>query len=128
MSLTQHRDAWVDTKQIAPEKLAQFKTWLSQNAKKAIQAVRAAERDIVFANGFRDVYAAIDAMAAASRGLSHVSHMAKYVCDWSVPPLPEFNDQFLNQSASRSEARMFLSRLMCHSRLMASLRVLQHSE
>ena len=30
--------------------------------------------------------------------------------------------------ASRSEARKFLSRLMCHSRLMASLRVLQHSE
>jgi opacity protein-like surface antigen len=30
--------------------------------------------------------------------------------------------------ASRSEARKFLSRLMCHSRLMASLRVLQHSK
>ena len=29
---------------------------------------------------------------------------------------------------ARSVVRNFLSRLMCHSRLMASLRVLQHSE
>jgi hypothetical protein len=32
------------------------------------------------------------------------------------------------QMASRSVPRNFLSRLICHSRLMASLRVLQHSE
>ena len=98
VSLTQHRDAWVDTKQVVtPENIAQFKRSLAPHLREAIQAVRHAERDVIFAGDFRDLYVAIDAMAAASRNLSKLIHRARFECDWMVPPLPEFNDQFLNQ-------------------------------
>lgn len=97
-SSTQHRDAWVATKQeVTPEGLAQYKNWLVPHLKEAIQAIRDCERDVVLADDFRDLYVAVDAMAVASRELARVIHRAKFECDWSVPPAPEFNDQFVNQ-------------------------------
>jgi tRNA/tmRNA/rRNA uracil-C5-methylase (TrmA/RlmC/RlmD family) len=97
MSLTQHRDVWVGSKQIAAEELTRLKNTLAQNAETALRAAREAKRDVIFANDFQTFYAAVDALAVASRSLSHISHWAKLVCDWVVPPVPEFNDQFLNQ-------------------------------
>src|SRR4029077_8827137 len=97
MSLTQHRDLWVATKQLAPEKLLQLKGFLTERADLAIRAVHTAKRDASFASDFQSFYAAIDALAVASRDLSHVSHLTKFVCDWQVPPVPEFNEQFINQ-------------------------------
>ncbi len=84
MSLTQHRDAWVGSKRIAPEKLAQLKNALAQQAEVSLRAARDAKRDVIFANDFQAFYAAVDALAVASRQLSYVSHMANFMCDWGV--------------------------------------------
>jgi len=97
MSLAEHQDAWVLSKQITPDRLAKLKDMIGRHSESALRAANQARRDIVFAKDFAAFYAAVDALAVASRSLSHVSHWMKFVCDWTVAPLPEFNDQFINQ-------------------------------
>jgi SAM-dependent methyltransferase len=98
MSLTHYRDLWVrDKKPSDPEKLVRVKAWAAQQAELAIRAANGAKRDIAFAEDFQSLYAAVDALAIASRRLSHVSHALKSECDWGVLPMPEFQDQFINQ-------------------------------
>jgi SAM-dependent methyltransferase len=97
MSITQYRDLWASDKQITPQKLSELKAYLANTAEVEIQSVRQAKREASFANNFPTFYAAVDELAAATRRLSHVSHLMKFVCDWQIPPIPEFNDQFINQ-------------------------------
>lgn len=95
--MTHYRDLWVSGKQITPEKLSELKAFLAKNTEVEIHSVRQAKRDASFANSFSSFYNAVDELAAATRRLSHVSHLMKFVCDWMIPPVPEFNDQFVNQ-------------------------------
>ena len=98
MSLTHYRDLWVrDKKPSDPEKLVRVKAWAARQAELAIRAANGAKRDIAFAEDFQSLYAAVDALAIASRGLSYVSHALKSECDWGALPMPEFQDQFVNQ-------------------------------
>jgi SAM-dependent methyltransferase len=97
MSSTKYRDTWAASKQVSPLKLAEMKHPLLQQSQSAIRAAIDALRDASSANEFTAFYAAVDALAVASRQLSLISHWAKYTCDWVAPPVPEFNDQFLNQ-------------------------------
>lgn len=97
MSSTQQRDLWVGGKQIASEELTRIKDYVHKYAEFGLRAARDARRDVLFANDFHALYAAIDALAAASRDLAKISHLAKFTCDWMLPPAPEFNDQFINQ-------------------------------
>jgi SAM-dependent methyltransferase len=95
--MTQHRDAWAASKEITLEQLAAFKAFINQTSDEALKAVRSAKRDLSFANDFRSFYAAVDALAVASRQLALAAHMTKFDCDWRLLPLPEFNEQFINQ-------------------------------
>jgi SAM-dependent methyltransferase len=97
MSSTDHRDSWVSGKQITPARLSELKTWITEKADNEIHAARHARRDMSFANNFPAFYAALDELTAATRRLSHVAHQMKFMCDWVIPPLPEFNDQSINQ-------------------------------
>jgi ubiquinone/menaquinone biosynthesis C-methylase UbiE len=97
MSFTQSRDQWASSKQISPDRLAELKAALAQHIDAAFQAIRSAARDATFASNFQFFYAAVDTLAAASRALANFSHMIKSECDWGPPPMPEFQDQFVNQ-------------------------------
>lgn len=97
MSSTQQRDLWVGGKQITSEEFARIKDYVNKYAEFRLRAARDARREVLFANDFHALYAAVDALAAASRDLAQISHLAKFTCDWMMPPAPEFNDQFINQ-------------------------------
>lgn len=97
MPSTHHQDLWVANKQIPREKLADIQLFAAQQTELAIRAVNRAKHDLAFATDFRSFYAAVDAFAVASRQLSFVGHMIKSDCDWHVPPVPEFQDHFINQ-------------------------------
>jgi SAM-dependent methyltransferase len=95
--LTEHRDAWIASKQVRADEIAQIKTRVSQDVDAALWVARQARELIGSANDMVTLYAAIDALAVATRRLSTVSHWAKFGCDWLLPPMPEFNDHFVNQ-------------------------------
>jgi SAM-dependent methyltransferase len=97
MTSTQQRDLWAANKHLSPEKFAEFKSWLAQNSELAIRQLNRAKHEAIGAADFQSFYAAVDEFAVASRQLSYVAHRAKSHCDWGVPPVPEFQDQFVNQ-------------------------------
>ena len=93
---THHQDLWVAKKQMPREELARVQLFAAQQTELAIRAVSRAKQELASAADFRSFYAAVDAFAIASRQLSFVGHMIKSHCDWA-PPVPEFQDQFINQ-------------------------------
>jgi SAM-dependent methyltransferase len=97
VSSTQHRDTWISGKEVKTEVLANLKSALAHNVDTALRVAQDAKRVLEDANNLTTVYAAVDALAVASRRLAAVSHWAKFQCDWLIPPEPEFQDQFLNQ-------------------------------
>jgi SAM-dependent methyltransferase len=97
MPSTQYRDAWILGKELKSEGLARLKTTLAQNIDVALRFAIDARRSLDAANDLTAAYNAIDTLAIASRRLSTVSHSAKLHCDWAIPPVPEFQDQFVNQ-------------------------------
>jgi SAM-dependent methyltransferase len=97
MALTHYRDLWVRSKQYNAKKLAQLKATAVKEAELAIRAAQGGKRDVAFADDFQSLYAAVDTLALASRTLAFVSHAIKSECDWGALPMPEFQDQFINQ-------------------------------
>jgi SAM-dependent methyltransferase len=97
MTLTQKRDLWAADKDLSPKDLADLKSWVAQSSELTLRHLDRAKHEALAAVDFQSFYAAIDEFAVASRQLAHIAHQTKYYCDWSVPPVPEFQDQFLNQ-------------------------------
>jgi len=106
MAMTHYRDLWIrDKKPYDPETLLRIKVQAGQDAELAIRAANRAKRDITFAEDFQSLYAAVDALTIASRELSLVSHALKSAYDWGTVPVPEFQDQFINQFYNLPENR-----------------------
>ena len=95
---THFRDLWAKGKQVSPDLFSRMKTgeWATK-LRDDIAALRHVWRDVSFAQTFPEFYAAIDRLAETSRRISFTSHEVKGLCDWMIPPVPEFNDQFVNQ-------------------------------
>jgi SAM-dependent methyltransferase len=97
MSTTTYRDQWVRTKQVTPELFSRLRDELRvSRLRDDVSAIRNVWRDVTFASDFSEFYAAVDRLAEISRRIASASHEARFLCDWRLLPLPEFNDQFIN--------------------------------
>src|ERR1700730_1194154 len=99
-SSTEHRDRWIDSKQLTPElsrQMAVSKDAWARDIQDKIALLRRAKSDLAFAQTFREIYAAVDNLSELSRSISYISHEMKFLIDWGITPVPEFQDQFINQ-------------------------------
>ena len=97
MTSTQQRDLWAASKHLSPKDLGEQKNSLAQATELMFRQLNRAKHDALAATNFQSFYAAVDEFALASRQMAYVAHATKSQCDWGVPPVPEFQDQFINQ-------------------------------
>ena len=73
-SSTEHRDRWIDSKQLTPElaqKLSAIRESWARAIEEKISMLSRAKSDLVFAKSVREVYAAVDKLVRAAGGGGH---------------------------------------------------------
>ena len=90
---------WLSTKQVTPEielQMAEIRKRLHLQLRETVSELEAAELAVQTGQDFPSFYLGIDKLAQTSRRLAYAAHAFKTFCDWQVPPVPEFNDHFIN--------------------------------
>ena len=96
----EHQQRWIAQKRPAPvhrEAMKQVAATLVASIQAALKTFGELVPKLTASDDFAGFYTAVDRLAELSRSLAGVSHYAKTICEWTVPPMPEFADHFINQ-------------------------------
>src|SRR5579859_4376407 len=90
---------WLKTKSVTSDvldEMAEIRRKIQLKLLDSIAELTAAEHTVRNGEDFVSFYNGIEKLAVASRHLTYAAQYFKTVCDWQIPPVPEFNDHFNN--------------------------------
>jgi SAM-dependent methyltransferase len=96
----EHQRRWIAQK--APtaadrETVKLIKANLQSSIAAVAQVLAEVSRRLAASEDFAEFYDSVDRFAEITRILTRFAHSAKAFCDWSIAPVPEFTDHFINQ-------------------------------
>jgi SAM-dependent methyltransferase len=94
---TEHRDAWANSKQVAPTQLFQASATVTTEIRRGGLELDRLVQQLLRSTSFREFYAGVERLTEIVRTISYNAHNLKLLCDLQIPPQSVFTDQFINQ-------------------------------